>query len=99
MDENRLYEKLEQVDHKVDKLLQWKSAVDERCRAHRGLTDEMHRTLYSNPSGLEQEVARLVNCKTNISRWRDFFLFILKIVIASSIIGITAWLLQMYRSI
>lgn len=84
-------EMLSQIDGKVDKLLQWKSALDERCSAHRELTDEARQTIYGNPGksdGLQFDVSRLVNCKVAISRRKQFWSYVLRAVIIVLIVGL-----------
>ena len=97
MDEVRLWDKLDKMDEKLDGVAKWQGAMDERCQAHRTQTDEIRSTLYSNPHGLVEQVGKLVSCKTNISRWRDFLIFILRYLLAAGIIGLAAWLLAIYK--
>jgi len=76
-------EMLSQIDHKVDELLQWRSALDERCTSHRELTNEVRRTVYGNPgkaNGLQFTVSRL-------NSGRKFWSYILRGLILATIIA------------
>lgn len=98
-DQERIHQKLDKIDDGVNELLQWKSALDERCNAHLKRTDELSKTVYKNPGGLEIEVRRLMNCKENIQRWRNFWLFILRSFLSAAIIGTVIFLLKIYKAI
>lgn len=89
---------LEEINKNVGELMRWKSALDVRCSEHREDTKEVRATIYGNPgrtNGLQFEVSRLVNCKKNISRWRDVLIFILRGVLTAAIIGAGICLLRL----
>ena len=88
---------LVQIDDKVDKLLQWKSALDVRCEERRRNIGSLQETLYANPHGLVKQVQMLVNCKTNINKWKDFWFFILRQALVAGIIGVTICLFKLFR--
>lgn len=96
-----IHNTLTSVDTKLDDLLQWKAAMDERCESHREQTKEVREILFGNPgsdkSGLKTNVERLMNYKKNISRWRDFWMYILKVVLATAILSVAGWLLLIYK--
>lgn len=87
------------VISKLDELLLWKAALDERCKAHREQTDDVRETLYGNPNGVVKKVNTLWNCKKYASKWKDFWMYILKVVVAIGIISVVGWLLSVYRVI
>jgi len=100
MNEQKIWQKLEQMDGKLDNLLQWRAAVDERCRAHHADTEEVRKTVYGNPgstNGLQFEVSRLMNCKKETRRWKDFWIFVLRSLVIFGIIGIIMWLMGLYK--
>jgi len=89
-----------QINSKVDTLLQWKSTVDERCEAHRKQTNEVRKTVYGNPGhadGLQFAVSRLTNSGKRAIKFREFWIFILKILLISGIISVVTWLFQIYK--
>jgi len=90
--------KLDIINDKVDELLQWKAAMDERCFAHRQQTDELRNVVFSNP-GLKSKVERLWNGRANITKWRDFWLHVLRVLITTAIIGAVGWLLIVFKNI
>lgn len=91
---------LEEINKNVNELLIWKSALDVRCEGHRKDTTEVRATVYGNPgstSGLQFEVTRLVNGGKNRSRWRDFWVFVLRSCLVAAIIGIGICLLRLFK--
>ena len=89
-------EKLEVMDGKLDELLTWKAVHKEEHKViHRDVT-EIRETLFDNP-GLKSQVQTLMNNKKNISRWRDFWLGVLKIVIGAAIVAVLMWLMLVYK--
>lgn len=93
---NKIYEKLDLIDSKVDRLLIWKA---EHVKAHelveRDVADN-RAALFENP-GLISKVYTLWNCKSNITKWRKFWLEILKYLVVAGIVGIVTWLLLFYK--
>jgi hypothetical protein len=90
-------ELLKEMNGKLDDLLIWRGGLDERCKAHREQTDEVRDVLFANPTGLKSKVERLWNGKTGASRWKDFWMFILRSAIIFGILGIVGWLLLLYK--
>ena len=92
--------KLDQMNNKLDLMLQWKAGFEERCIAYNQKTEELRCTVYGEKgcNGLVKQVDRLVQCKGLISRWRNFWMGVLKVVVATFIISLTGWLLFIYRS-
>jgi len=91
-----IIEKLEVMDGKLDELLTWKAVHKEEHKViHRDVT-EIRETLFDNP-GLKSQVQTLMNNKKNISRWRDFWLGVLKIVIGAAIVAVLMWLMLVYK--
>lgn len=97
-DLGQIYSKLETIDSKVDELLQWKAGHDKGHETIDRDITEVRDVLFENP-GLKSRVERLWNCKNSISRWGDFWTYILKVIIAVSVLGVIGWLLGLYRSI
>jgi|GEM_PF-6169926 len=88
--------KLDAANEKLDLMLQWKAGFEERCIAHRTQTDEVRVALFGK-NGLVRRVNGLNYCKESISRWKDFWMYVLKIVIVTFIISLAGWLLFIYR--
>jgi len=92
-------EKLDAANDKLDSMLQWKAGFEERCFAHKTQTDEVRVVLFgkNNENGLVGCVGKLNQCMESLARWRDFWIFVLRIVVATFIISLVAWLLFIYR--
>jgi len=100
MDGEKIYKKLEQIEDKLDNLQEWRAALDQRCLHHQSATNEARRTIYGNPGradGMQFKVERLWNHKKSISKFQDFWIFVLKMLLAAAIIGIVVWLLSIYQ--
>lgn len=95
----KIEEKLDAANDKLDLILQWKAGFEERCVAHRAQTNEIRVVLFGkdNKGGLIRRVDGLNYCKESISRWRDFWMYVLRIVVATCILSLAAWLLFIYR--
>lgn len=94
-----------EIDRKVDGLSEWRAALDERCTAHRGTTEDIKDEVYGNPHGLKavvsenaQQIKMLSNCKTRLNKTKDFFIFILRSLLTAAIIGLAIWLMSLYKS-
>ena len=93
-----ILEKLNEMDVKLDELLTWKAVHKEGHKIiHRDVT-EIREVLFENP-GLKTQVQTLVNCKRNISKWRDFWMAVLRTVLAAAIVAIIMWLLLVYKKV
>lgn len=84
---------------KLDELLIWRAVLDERCGTHRQQTDDVRETLYGNPNGVVKKVNSLWNGKKYASKQRDFWMYVLKIVVAAGVIGLVSWMLLVYKVI
>ena len=93
----------EKVISKLDELLLWKAALDERCKAHREKTDDVRKTLYGNPNGVVKKVNTLWNCKKNLQEtqklWKTTLIYILSRLTVVGIIVLIGWLLLVYKVI
>ena len=96
LDGNRIYDKLETIDSKVDELLTWKTQhVASHVLIERDV-GENRKALFSNP-GIVSKVTALWNCKSDITNARKFWFEILKYLIVATIVGVVAWLLVLYK--
>lgn len=95
----KIEEKLDTANDKLDLILQWKAGFEERCIAHRAQTNEVRVVLFGkdNKDGLVRCVNGLNQCKESLSRWRNFWMYVLRIVVATFIISLAGWLLFIYR--
>jgi hypothetical protein len=90
--------KVTSTDEKVDKLLQWKAALDERCLTRGENLERINKIIYGNPNGgLVSKVQQLINCKENIRSTRTFFLSILQKVIVYVIVAVIVWAMIQYK--
>lgn len=86
------------VDGKVDELLKWQAKMEERCKNHLQSTKDVRLVLFGNPTGgLMSVVQGLQNCKDITTRWKDLLFSVLKVLIATGIVSMAAWLFMMYR--
>ena len=91
-----ILDKLNKMDSKLDELLTWKAVHKEE---HKGINRdvvEIRGILFENP-GLKAQVQTLMNCKRGIFHWRNFWMGVLRTVIAAVIIAILAWFLFLYK--
>jgi len=93
---SEILEKLDTIDSKLDELLIWKAGHDKKHESIDRDISEVREVLFDNP-GLKSNVEGLLRCKNNMSRWRDFWMYVMKVIIAAAIIAITAWLLKFYK--
>lgn len=88
--------KLNKMDNKLDELLLWKAIHQEGHKTiDRDLT-EVREVLFENP-GLKAQVQTLINCGRNISRWRNFWMDILKLVTVAAIVAVFTWCMVLYQ--
>ena len=91
-----ILEKLNEMDVKLDELLTWKAVhKEEHKTVHRDVS-EIRDVLFENP-GLKAQVQMLMNCKRNISKWKEFWMGVLRTVIAAAIVAILMWLMLIYK--
>ena len=92
-----IIEKLDEMDSKLDEILTWKAVHKEEHKiVHRDVT-EMRGVLFENP-GLKAQVQALVNCKRYTSKWKEFWMGVLRTVLAAAIIGVLMWLMLVYKT-
>jgi len=95
---SEVLDKLNEMDPKLDELLLWKAAHEEGHKTIDRDVDEVRETLFGNGNpGLKSQVQTLMNCKQGISRWRDFWMGVLKVVIAAIIIMVLTWFMVLYQ--
>lgn len=93
---DQILEKLNEMNGKLDKLLQWKAAHQESHKTIDRDITEVRDTLFENP-GLKSQVQTLINCKQNISRWRNFWMSILRLIVVAAIIAVIGWFMFLYK--
>ena len=93
---DQILEKLGEMDGKLDELLTWKAVHKEEHRGINRDVTEIRETLFDNP-GLKSQVQTLVNCKQGMSRWRDFWMWVLRCLTVSGIVSLIVWLLLIYK--
>ena len=94
-----VYNRLGTVDNKMDTIIKWSGAVDERCKNHLQQTSELQNTLYKNDSGVVARVTRLWNGRKAAAKWKDWSMRVLGTLVAVSIISFVCWLLFIYKKI
>ena len=91
-----IIEKLEVMDDKLDELLTFKAVHKEEHKViHRDVT-EIRETLFENP-GLKSQVQTLMNGRRDISKGKEFWMGVLKTVVAAIIIAVIIWLMLIYK--
>ena len=93
---DQVLEKLNKMDDKLDELLRWKAAHQESHKIIDRDIIEVRDTLFENP-GLKSQVQTLINCKQNISRWRNFWIDVLKFVTVAAIVAVLTWCMVLYQ--
>ncbi len=92
----RIYKSLGEISKKLDQLLIWKA---EHTTAHalieRDVADSRN-TLFGNP-GIVTKVASLWDSQTKGTKWKDFWIGILKVLIVATIVAVVTWLLVHYK--
>lgn len=89
-------ELLKEMNGKLDELLLWKAGHDKGHETIDRDIKEVREVLFDNP-GLKSKVERLWNCKKDSFRWRDFWMSVLRTVVATIILGVIVWLLLLYK--
>jgi len=91
-----ILEKLNEMDIKLDELLTWKAVhKTEHKVIHRDVS-EIRETLFDNP-GIKSQVQTLMNGRRNISKGKEFWMGVLKTVVAAIIIAVIIWLMLIYK--
>ena len=80
----------------VDKLLLWKSGLEQICLNHREKTEKIEDILYDEEKGLISRIKFLELCKKQLQTWREFGLSLLEKVISWAIIAFICWMLLVY---
>lgn len=94
---DQIYQAVQETNSKVNELVEWKAGMDERMSNLVEMTKGVRRTVYGNPNnGLVGKVQQLLNCKESSMSWRNFWLYILRVVIAAAILGVMGFLLVLY---
>lgn len=91
-----ILEKLNGMDIKLDELLTFKAVHEAEHKVIDRDVTEIRETLFDNP-GLKAQVQTLMNSKRHISKWRDFWMSVLKTVIAAAIVAALMWLMLIYK--
>lgn len=93
---NSILEKLNEMDVKLDELLLFKAVHKAEHKVIDRDVIELRETLFENP-GLKAQVQTLMNNRRHISKWRDFWLAVLRTVIAAAIVAVLMWLMLIYK--
>ena len=91
-----ILDKLNQMDVKLDELLTWKAV---HKAEHKGIyrdVSEIRETLFENP-GLKAQVQTLMNGRRYTSKWKEFWMGVLRIVLAAAIVAVLMWLMLIYK--
>ena len=91
-----ILDKLNEMDSKLDELLLWKAVHKAEHKIINRDVTEIRETLFDNP-GLKSQVQTLMNSKRHISKWRDFWMGVLRTVIAAAIVAVLMWLMLIYK--
>ena len=91
-----ILDKLNKMDIKLDKLVTWKEVHIQEHKTISRDVEEIRDTLYDNP-GLKSQLQTIMNGRKNVSKWRDFWLGVLKIVIGAAIVAVLMWLMLVYK--
>jgi len=91
-----ILDKLNDMDSKLDELLLWKAVHKTEHKIINRDVTEIRETLFDNP-GLKSQVQTLMNSKRHISKWRDFWMGVLRTVIAAAIVAVLMWLMLIYK--
>ncbi|KKM48095.1 hypothetical protein LCGC14_1558020 [marine sediment metagenome] len=93
IDSDKVYEKLDSIDSKVDKLLIWKAAhVTAHESIERDVSDN-RAALFENP-GVISNMSYLLNCKKTLTRWQEFWMNVLRYLIVAAVVAVVIWLLK-----
>jgi len=91
-----ILKKLDGMDVKLDELLTWKAV---HKAEHKGINrdvSEIRETLFDNP-GIKAQVQTLMNGRRNISKWKEFWMGVLRIVVAAAIVAVLMWFMLIYK--
>lgn len=96
---DKLDGKLDRLDGRLDTLVIWQAGHTEKHETIDRDMDDYKDTLYGNPGGLKSKVDRLWNYKTDVTRWKDFWMYVFRVVIAGGVIGLIVWLFEVFKHI
>ncbi|KKN28923.1 hypothetical protein LCGC14_0849210 [marine sediment metagenome] len=86
------------TDGKVDQLLIWKAShTKEHELIERDVADS-RAVLFENP-GVVSKVNTLWNCNKDVTKWKDFWMSVLRYLIVAVIVAVVCWLLLLYKGI
>ena len=91
-----ILEKLNEMDVKLDELLTWKAVHKEEHKVIHRDVSEVRETLFANP-GIKSQVQTLMNSKRHISKWKEFWMDVLRTVLAAAIVAVLMWLMLTYK--
>jgi len=88
------------LNNKMELLIKWQGAVDERCKIKRESISNIKTTLFGNPAkqnGLVSKVQCLMDNKKRQLTSREFWQGVLQKVITWAIIAVIVWALWTYK--
>jgi len=95
-DLDQIFAKLETVDGKVDELLIWRAVHGKEHEVIKRDLIDVRKTLYDDNPGLKFKVERLWNGTTITQGWKEFWLYVVKIIIATGAIVVIGRLLMLF---
>ena len=91
-----ILDKLNQMDVKLDELLTRKAVHKEEHKGINRDVSEIRETLFENP-GLKAQVQTLMNNRGYTSKGKEFWMGVLRTVLAAAIVSILMWLMLVYK--
>ena len=92
---------VKEVNTKMDRLTEWKGAIEQRCQDRGETISGFKQTLFGNPEkqdGIVSKVQTLMNCKKQITSRKEWVLNIAGGVLKWVIVVIIIWLLMMWKT-
>lgn len=89
-------DKLNEMDRKLDELLTWKAVHKTEHKVINRDVTEVREVLFANP-GIKSQVQTLMNGRRNISKWKEFWMSVLRIVVAAAIVAVLMWFMLIYK--
>jgi hypothetical protein len=93
-------EQMDEVDKKCDQLLEFRAVHTEVHKIIDSRQADFKKTLYGggdNGGGLTYKVDRLLQFSKTADKWSGFWIALLRTLATAAIIGVTAFLLAVYR--
>jgi len=91
-----ILDKLNDMDSKLDELLLWKAVHKAEHKVINRDVTEVREVLFANP-GIKSQVQTLMNSKKHISKWKEFWMVLLRTVVAAAIVAVLMWLMLIYK--